>query len=333
MRRRIFLRTFAATALVLTSVLAAASAAAASRQTPVVAQLHVPPNDVYDLTGGLGAVWLINDDEFSYSSLRRIDPQTNRVVATHRLDSSAGGFAVGFGSIWVSMYYDNEVERIGPRGHVIARIAVGLQPQYTHVAFGSVWTSNHHGRSVSRINPRTNRVIATLPAGDQHMFRDGPQAIADDGRYLYIYSSNGNRPFERIDPRTDRVTTYRAVMDCGDLVVIAGSAWSANCANTPTLQQFAPDSGTTRHTITLPDVPTTPSLAAHGGALWAAFDASFDNNTGIASGGTLDKINPSTGVVERQISVGGDASTVRAAAGDLWVIDDTNGLVTRLDVH
>jgi hypothetical protein len=333
MKRRIFLRIVTSTALVLTPVVAAASPAMASRATPIVAQLHVPGNDAYDLTGGLGAVWLINNDEFSYSTLRRIDPQTNHIVATHRLDSSAGGIAVGFGSIWVSMYFDNEVERIGPRGHVIARIAVGLQPQYVHVAFGSVWTSNHHGRSLSRINPHTNRVIATLPAGDQHMFRNGPQAIADDGRYLYVYSSNGNRPFERIDPRSDRVTTYRAAIDCGDLVVIAGSAWSANCANAPTLHQLAPDSGTTRHTITLPNVPRGPSLTAHRGALWAAFDTSFDDNTGVASGGMLDKINPSTGVVERQVSVGGDASAVRAAAGDLWVIDGTNGLVSRLDVH
>ena len=68
----------------------------------------------YDLTGGLGAVWLINNDEFNYSTLRRIDPHTNRVTARHRLDSSAGGFAVGDGSIWVSMYYDNELERIDP---------------------------------------------------------------------------------------------------------------------------------------------------------------------------------------------------------------------------
>jgi streptogramin lyase len=333
MRRRIFLRTIAATALVLTPVVAAASPAVASHATPVVAQVHVPRNDFYDLTGGLGAVWLINSDEFNYSTLRRIDPQTNHVTATHRLDSSAGGIAIGFGSIWVSMYYDNEVERIGPRGHVITRIKVGLQPQFVHLAFGSVWTSNHHGRSVSRINPHTNRVIATLPAGDQRQFRNGPQALADDGRYLYVYSSNGNRPFERIDPRTDRVTKYRAAINCSDLVAIGGSVWSANCNNAPTLHQLAPTSGRTRHTITLPNVPLTPSLAAHRGALWAAFDTSFDDQTGVASGGTLDKINPSSGVVEQQLSVGGDASAVRAAAGDLWVIDDTNGVVTRLHVQ
>jgi hypothetical protein len=165
------------------------------------------------------------------------------------------------------------------------------------------------------------------------MFRDGPQALADDGHYLYVYSSNGNRPFERIDPRTNRVTKYHAAINCSDLVAIGGSVWSANCNNAPTLHQLAPTTGATRHTITLPNVPITPSLTAHRGALWAAFDTSFDDQTGAPSGGTLDKINASSGVVEHQLSVGGDASTVRAAAGDLWVIDDTNGVVTRLHVQ
>jgi len=335
MSRRTFFRTIAASAS-LAMVLAAASADRAGASLPpnaVVARLHVAPFDYYDLTGGLGAVWLINNDGYNYTTLRRIDPHTNRVTARHRLDSSAGGFAVGDGSIWVSMYYDNELERIDPAGHVTARIAVGLQPYYVHLAFGSVWTSNHHGRSVSRVNPRTNRVIATLPAGDQHMFRNGPQAMTDDGRYLYIYSSNGRRPFERIDPRTNHVTTYRAGVNCGDLVAIAGSVWSANCTNAIKLHQLAPDTGTTRHTITLPNVPTNPSMTAHRGALWAAFDTSFDDQTGTASGGTLDKINPTSGAVERQLAIGGDASVVRAAAGDLWVIDNTNGLITRLHVR
>lgn len=31
----------------------------------VVAQLHVTPNDAYDLTRGLGAAWLIDNDEFN----------------------------------------------------------------------------------------------------------------------------------------------------------------------------------------------------------------------------------------------------------------------------
>ena len=279
-------RTLAAAAALLLLPLATAPASA-SAGSPVVARISVPANDYYDLAGGLGAVWLLNPDEFQYDTLRRIDPATNRITASYRLDSSAGGFAVGDDSIWVAMYYDNTVERLDAHGHVLARIDVGLQPQFIHIAFGSVWASNHHGRSVTRIDPRTNRVTATLPAGDQHMFRDGPQQMTDDGRYLYIYSSNGTQPFERIDPRTNTVTTVRAPVNCGDIVAIAGSVWATNCTDTVTINQLDPATGAVRHSITFAFPQIQPSMTVHDGALWVAFDTVFDDQTGIGSGGTI----------------------------------------------
>ncbi len=310
---------------------AATQATATALPAPsMVAQLSVPGNDAYDLAGGLGSVWLLNPDESQYSTLRRIDPVTNRVTASYQLDSSAGGFAVGDGSIWVAMYFDNTVERLDAHGHVLAHIAVGLQPQWIYLAFGSVWVSNHHGRSVTRIDPRTNRIVATLPAGDQHMFRDGPQAMTDDGRYLYLYSSNGTEPFERIDPRTDAVTTRAAPVNCGDIVAITGSVWTTDCTDTITLKQLDPATGATRHTITPTAAPVPPSMTALRHALWVAFDTSYDGQTGAASGGTVEELNPPTGVVQQQLAVGGDASVIRHAAGDLWVLDQTNGVITRL---
>ena len=75
------------------------------------------------------------------------------------------------------------------------------------------------------------------------------------------------------------------------------------------------------------------SLATDVGSLWAAVDTRFDDQTGAGSGGTLDRLNPRTGTVEQRVSVGGDASAIREADGDLWVLDDTNGVVTRLHPH
>ena len=322
-------RTLAAALLLIPLV---AGVATASADPPVVARITVPANDIYDVAAGLGAVWLLNPDEAQYDTLRRIDPTTNRITASYRLDSSAGGFAVGNDSIWVAMYFDNVVERLDAHAHVLARIRVGLQPQWVHMAFGSVWVSNHHGRSVTRIDPHTNRVTAIVPAGDQHMFRNGPQQMTDDGRYLYLYSSNGTQPFERIDPRTNTVTTFATPVNCGDIVAIAGSVWTTNCADSVTLNQVDPATGAVRHSITFAVPQLQPSMTVHRGALWVGFDTVFDDQTGIGSGGMIEKLNPLTGAVEQQIAIGGDASTIRSAAGDLWVLDDTNGTVTRLHV-
>jgi streptogramin lyase len=337
-------RTLAVTAALLFAPLTGGPTIASAADPPVIARITVAANDNYDLAGGLGAVWLLNPDEFQYDTLRRIDPATNRITASYRLDSAAGGFAVGDDSIWVAMYFDNTLERLDGHGHVLARIGVGLQPQSVHLAFGSVWVSNHHGRSLSRINPRTDRVTATLPAGDQHMFRDGPQQIIDDGRFVYIYSSNGTQPFERIDPRTNAVVTFADRVNCGDMVAIAGSVWTTDCGGPfsppqpPALNQLDPATGAVRHTITRVGIeacgalecPFQPTMTAHRGALWIGFDTAFDDQTGVGSGGTIQDLNPRTGAVEQQISIGGDVSVIRSADGDLWVLDDTSGVISRL---
>jgi streptogramin lyase len=304
-------------------------AAAVPASGPVVARIAVPP-DFYDLRVGLGEVWLLNDNESTYSTLREIDPRNNKILASHELNSSAGGFDVGAGAIWVAMYYDNTVERIDPSGHVVATIKVGLQPQYVHVAFGAVWVSNHHGRSVSRIDPSSNRVVATIPAGDQHTFRDGPQDITSDQRYIYVGASNGDLPLETIDPQTNTVVrTVSASPDqwCNDDAAIAGLVWSADsCTNA----LYHVDAATGHILESYTYTGEVLSLTILGGDVWVAFDGTYDPNSGTGSGGALQERNGSSGALLRTINVGGDADVVRAGFGDLWVVDNTNGFVERV---
>ena len=311
--------------LVCLLTLPATAGVARSNSPTIVARIHTGPQ-WYDIHTGLGAVWLVGSIEYNYSPLRRIDPATNKITATYRLDSSAGGFAVGAGSIWVSMYYDNTVERINTHGRVLARIRVGLQPEAVLVAFGSVWVANHHGRSVSRIDPRTDRVIATIPAGDQHMFRNGPQGLTSDGRYVYNGSSNGTEPFERIDPRTDHVRTFaNPSAFCGDMIYARGSVWAVDHCNA-VLYRIDPSDGTVQRSRQFVDIT---DLARLGRAVWISYDTALDPNTGVGSGGTVALLGPA-GNTAQTLAVGGDAANLASGFGDLWVADNTNGTVLRV---
>ena len=71
-------------------------------------------------------------------------------------------------------------------------------------------------------------------------------------------------------------------------------------------------------------------MTARHGDLWIGLDTQLIKANGTLSGGTLQDLNPATGAVREQIAIGGDASVVRTAAGDLWFVDPTNGILIRL---
>jgi virginiamycin B lyase len=61
---------------------------------------------------------------------------------------------------------NNLVTRVDPRtNRQVATIPVGPGPRFLAVDEGAVWMLNQGDGSVSRIDPRTNRVVATVAEG------------------------------------------------------------------------------------------------------------------------------------------------------------------------
>ncbi len=123
------------------------------------------PSGVVD---AYGAVWAANEHSGSVS---RIDPETNRVVATIKLEapSSNGPLAVAAaaGTIWVSVPNLDQIVRIDlATNAVTVRIHVdqecGLAATDQVVWVGAACG----GMSISRIDPATNRIVVTRDMGD-----------------------------------------------------------------------------------------------------------------------------------------------------------------------
>lgn len=83
-----------------------------------------------------------------------------------RLGRAPSGIALGAGAVWVADALEGTVRRIDPnRRRVVATIRVGRQPYALVFAAGSLWTTNSDGGTVSRIDPATNTVVATIRVG------------------------------------------------------------------------------------------------------------------------------------------------------------------------
>jgi YVTN family beta-propeller protein len=147
---------------------------------------------------GFGSMWV---STYGSSTLQRIDPATNRVIAQVDVGAQPCGLAVGAGAIWINGYGSNSVERVDPQTMtLVAHIPVGRAPYDVLFAAGSVWTTNQQDADVMRIDPATNAVVAEIPVGD------GPAGLGFAAGSLWVGSNIADSVF-RIDPKSNSAAT------------------------------------------------------------------------------------------------------------------------------
>jgi YVTN family beta-propeller protein len=139
---------------------------------------------------GAGAVWVADALE---GTVRRIDPERRRVVATISVGSQPYALAFAAGSLWVTNSDDGTVSRIDPHTNkVVATIRVGRNPYGIAASSDSLWVANVGDGTVSRINARTGHVLETIEVGGD------PVAISAGGRAVWV-SSNSEDAITRLD--------------------------------------------------------------------------------------------------------------------------------------
>ncbi len=182
------------------------------------------------------AIWVTSQADGQVS---RIDPATNRVVATLGVGREPRHCRVGFGSIWVTNYGSATVSRIDPVvNEVVGTVDVQFGPE--GVAFTDDVTLVANGRSgqVSIVDPRTNRETQVIDtgAGSEGLF------TAVDGTVWLTVT------FENSVVSLDLVTmTVRAPLETGNeprrIVELDGQLWVTNIAD---------------NTLSVIDPPLTP---------------------------------------------------------------------------
>jgi YVTN family beta-propeller protein len=127
---------------------------------------------------GAGSVWAVDGEQ---DVVRRIDPDSGKVLRTIRAGNAPVAITVGEGSVWVANGDDDSVSRIDPRTSSVTKaISVGEQPAAVATGGGSVWVANSGDGSVSRIDPQTNHVTDTFSVGHS------PQGVAVAGGAAWV---------------------------------------------------------------------------------------------------------------------------------------------------
>ena len=215
---------------------------------------------------GDGSVWAVmaGPDNNSPGTVARIDPRSNRVVATTTVGSFPVRAGSGAGGVWVTNNLDSTVSRIDPATNkVVDTIKVGApSADYRGLAAGPEGVFVLNGdNTVSRIDPATGKVVATIAVPN---CCDG-EIVLGLGE---VWLSNGqDGTVSRIDLATNEVaaTIRVGAQSPFGVGVVDGAVWVTSAADSTV---FRIDPAT--NTVVAPINVTggNHSLTAGAGAVW-----------------------------------------------------------------
>jgi heat shock protein HslJ len=283
---------------------------------------------------GAGSIWVsVDPANSSDRAILRIDPQTDRVVATIPTsvvpgwEVGGGGLSVADGSVWVagSDSSGGTIVRIDPSTDSVVDAIRLSEGRVADVAVdgGSAWvliTGNPGPPEVVRIDLSTDREVATIPLDGGY----GRFIFAMGGSVLAAVVQPPGGPFDagtlvRIDPATNQVAgtwglgTYPSVAS-GD-----GSIWAATSDG---LLQIDPAND---RPIGSPGSMncTGDALAVGAGGVWCFNPA-----------GSRALIRYDPGIRETDIAMRSDQGTggiaLTTSPGSVWVVNGTQ--LTRVDL-
>ncbi len=157
--------------------------------------------------------------------MSRIDPATNKVVATITVGKGPGRIAGDSGVLWVANHGEATVSRIDPATNkVVATIALSGNPTCISAGSGAIWVTvpaadSTKSGTLVKIDPATNSIAGTIAVGVN------PAPVLAIGGYVWVghYADNS---LLLIDGTANSVVTRVSVERWGvDLVLDNRTLW------------------------------------------------------------------------------------------------------------
>lgn len=191
--------------------------------------------EIAPLSSGLvsteDSLWVLSDER---TTLTRIDPEQNKIVAETRVTAGCTSLISGEGSLWVTCPSEDKLVRIDPRTNLVKeRIEIKGKPVAAASGEGSIWVLCKTEGKVARLDPKTNKVTATIELNVPDAA--GMIAVAEGSVWVGL----SGFPVSRIDPGSDKVVQQFAGTGGGILFAGATSIWVATPGQN-TLTRFDP---------------------------------------------------------------------------------------------
>ena len=240
-------------------------------------------------------------------SLQRIDPRTNKLVATIGVGSNPSAVAVGAGRVWVGSAEDQRVVRIDPRTNQIAGTVTSTGPNSIAVTPHYVFVANEDA-TLTRIDPKTLAVFIASNMGNRSV-AVGEGAIWTVGYRGLVHVNREGSIVRRVSP---------AGFSPFAVVTGGGAVWVLDY-KLQSLFRIDPRTDGIVGRIRLGFAPG--GLAFGRGRVWVT-----DNG-----GDAVAAIDPAVGQISRRIPVGAGPIGVAVSDDSVWTANYRAGTVSRID--
>ncbi len=166
------------------------------------------------------SVWMLVDNK---TTLARIDPDQNAVVAEIRLPADCRNLTFGETALWLACPSENKVIRINPATNLVEKqIEVSAEPVSIVTGLNSVWVYCRKESKVDRIDPKANKVSKSIEL--KVPGAEGAIAFGEGS----IWVSMHGFPLTRIDPVAEAVAQQFVGEGGGSVRTGAGAIWLSN---------------------------------------------------------------------------------------------------------
>ncbi len=188
-----------------------------------------------ELSASAGSIWMVTEGKSGvFDALARIDPGSEKVVATIPLGYQGSSVSATEDAVWVTAPNDGILIRIDPASEEVVAEVTGLEaPNFVAAGDQGVWVlSGTDGErvpgdgSVTRIDPETNEIAATIPI-DENPGQAGHIAVGEGS----VWVRTQYTLLAKIDPATDAIVErYTDQKGIGSLRVDFDSVWMTDFA-------------------------------------------------------------------------------------------------------
>jgi hypothetical protein len=309
-----------AVAAVLALLMLAGVATGATRVSAGKVPSWQPGRPAAGLGFGFGSAWIAG------GGLLRIDPRTNRKIATLVIHGDAGWPVAADDSLWLSNV--GEITRVDPATNkVVGRIAVDTSSRDSMAyGFGSLWIATREGRLL-RVDPATAKIVADVRVQGA---ADWSPQIATGLGSVWVASGDEHTVI-RVDPETNEVAApIGGLSSVNSLLTVGvgyGAVWAhANAAagGRGVLYRIDPATGKVASAVTTSRQAGGryggTNIAFGGGSIWVA------NGNGVVS-----RISPEPlRVVRTSLRPVGNPNFLGFSFGSVWVQDGNTGQAIRI---